>query len=93
VQFAQVVDRTSLRIEIWERGAGRTLASGSSSCAAAAVAHRLGRCDARVSVEMPGGVLSVEIGDDYQVVQQGQVVHVASGTIHDEALAARGASD
>jgi diaminopimelate epimerase len=93
VQFVKLLDRGRIAIEIWERGAGHTLASGSSSCAAAAVAHRLGRCDARVSVEMPGGVLSVEIGDDYQVVQQGQVVHVASGTIHDEALAARGASD
>ena len=46
VQFMQVIDRSQVRIEIWERGAGYTLASGSSSCAAAAVAHRLGLCDA-----------------------------------------------
>ncbi len=49
VQLVQVRDRATLEIEIWERGAGHTLASGSSSCAAAAVAHRLGRCDARVA--------------------------------------------
>ena len=43
VQLVQVVDRATLRVEIWERGAGYTLASGTSACAAAAVAHRLGR--------------------------------------------------
>jgi diaminopimelate epimerase len=45
VQFMQVFDRGNIRIEIWERGAGYTLASGSSSTAAAAVAHRLSLCD------------------------------------------------
>ncbi len=86
VQFVEVVDRSTLRIEIWERGAGYTLASGSSSCAAAAVAHRLGLCDEDVTVVMPGGELRVEIGAEYEIVQQGPVVHVASGTLHPEAL-------
>jgi len=90
VQFAKVVDRGVLEIEIWERGAGHTRASGSSSCAAAAVAHRLGRCDARVSVVMPGGALAVEIEDDGTIVQTGPVVHVADGTVHPEALAEEG---
>ena len=84
VQLAQIVDRGTIRIEIWERGAGYTLASGSSSCAAAAVAHRLGLCDAGIAVRMPGGTLSVEIGPDFEVVQEGPVVHVASGTIDPE---------
>jgi diaminopimelate epimerase len=86
VQLAECLDRGALRIEIWERGAGYTLASGSSACAAAAVAHRLGLCDARVDVRMPGGTLAVEIGPELDVVQQGPVVHVASGTFHAEAL-------
>ena len=86
VQLVRVVDRGTLAIEIWERGAGHTLASGSSSCAAAAVAHRLGLCDARLRVLMRGGELSVEIGEDYAIVQQGPVVRVASGTVHAEAL-------
>ena len=90
VQFAKVLDRGTLSIEIWERGAGHTLASGSSSCAAAAVAHRLGLCDARISVEMRGGSLAVEIAEDFAIVQQGPVVHVASGTISDEAFLASG---
>ena len=46
----EVLDRSNIRIEIWERGAGYTLASGSSSCAAAAVAKRLGLCDSQISV-------------------------------------------
>jgi diaminopimelate epimerase len=51
------------------------------------VAHRLGLCDAAVRVVMRGGELAVEVGDDWQIVQQGPVVHVASGTIDPEALA------
>ena len=63
VQFLQVLSRSEILIEIWERGAGYTLASGSSSSAAAAVAHRLGLVDRSVSVRMPGGAIGIEIGD------------------------------
>jgi len=55
VQFLRVLDRANIQIEIWERGAGYTLASGSSSSASAAVAHRLGLVDRSVTVHMPGG--------------------------------------
>src|SRR5205814_1254772 len=56
VQFARVAGRDAVDILIWERGAGFTLASGSSSCGAAAAAVRNGRCDpGRVRVRMPGG--------------------------------------
>jgi diaminopimelate epimerase len=61
VQFLEVLSRDRIRIEIWERGAGYTLASGSSSCAAAAVAYRLGLCDGAVTVVMPGGELQIQI--------------------------------
>jgi diaminopimelate epimerase len=87
VQFAQVLDRGRIRLEIWERGAGYTLASGSSSCAAAAVLHRLNRCDAQVEVHMPGGVLHLEIARDFSNVRMtGPVVKVAEGTIAPECL-------
>ena len=79
VQLAQVIDRRTLRLEIWERGAGYTLASGSSACAAAAVAHRLGLVDAAVTVQMPGGTLAVEVGPDWQVRQTGPVAAVFRG--------------
>jgi diaminopimelate epimerase len=87
VQLLLVMDRRNIRIQIWERGAGYTLASGSSASAAAAAAKRLGRCDGHVTVHMPGGVLEVEIDDDYTVTQTGPAVKVASGVLSPEALA------
>ncbi len=84
VQFMQVLDRNNLRLEIWERGVGYTLASGSSSAAASAVAHRLGLVDRQVAVHMPGGQISVEIGPEYAIRITGPVVKVAEGTLHPE---------
>lgn len=84
VQFMQVLDRQNLRIEIWERGAGYTLASGSSSSAASAVARRLGLVDSAVTVHMPGGKLSIEIGPDFAIRMTGPVVRVCEGTLHPE---------
>ena len=84
VQFMEVVDRHNLRIEIWERGAGYTLASGTSSSAAAAVAHRLGLVDRTLSVRMPGGSLAVEIGEGYRITMTGTVNRVADGELHPE---------
>jgi diaminopimelate epimerase len=86
VQFVQVMAPDRLAIEIWERGAGYTLASGSSACAAAAVAYRLGLCAADVIVAMPGGELAIEIGPELAVRMAGPVVRVATGTVLDEAL-------
>jgi diaminopimelate epimerase len=86
VQFAKVRDRRNLEIEIWERGAGRTLASGSSSSATAAVIHRLGLCDPTVTVHMAGGRLEIEISDDYAVRLTGPVTRVASCRVSQEAL-------
>jgi diaminopimelate epimerase len=84
VQFLQVMDRKNLWIEIWERGVGYTLASGTSSCAAAAVARRLDLCDADVTVHMPGGKLQIELSADYEVRMIGPVVKVADGELCDE---------
>jgi diaminopimelate epimerase len=84
VQFMQVLDRSNIRIEIWERGAGYTLASGSSSSAASAVAHRLGLVDGNVTVHMPGGQLSIKIAPDFSIRMTGPVVRVAEGTIDPE---------
>jgi diaminopimelate epimerase len=84
VQFMQVLDRANIRIEIWERGAGYTLASGSSSSAAAAVAHRLELVDRQVTVHMPGGEIHIEIGPGYSILMSGPVIRVAEGMIHPE---------
>lgn len=84
VQFLQVLDRANIRIEIWERGAGYTLASGSSSSAAAAVARRLGLIDADVTVHMPGGRIGIRIADDYAIRMTGTVNQVADGVMRPE---------
>ncbi|MHC4741516.1 MAG: diaminopimelate epimerase [Planctomycetota bacterium] len=84
VQFVKIVDNGNIKIEIWERGAGYTLASGSSSCAAAAVVRRLGLCDGEITVHMPGGELAVSVRDDFSVKMSGPVTKVAEGTICDE---------
>jgi diaminopimelate epimerase len=84
VQFLKIIDRANIQIEIWERGAGYTLASGSSSSAAAAVAHRLGLVDRKVSVHCPGGVIKIEIRDGYDILMTGSVTQVSSGKISPE---------
>lgn len=86
VQLLEVLDDRNIRIQIWERGAGYTLASGSSASAAACAAHRLGACGGHITVHMPGGTLEVEIGPDYEVTQTGPATRVAEGTISAEGL-------
>jgi diaminopimelate epimerase len=81
VQFLKILDRNNIRIEIWERGAGYTLASGSSSCAAAAVARRLGRCEPGISVHMPGGVIRIDLDDDFNVTMKGPVAYSFRGSL------------
>lgn len=81
VQFVQLVDRTTLRAEIWERGAGYTLASGASSCAAASAAYAAGLIDPAVRVLMPGGELKVSIDRDGGVTMAGVVEQVMSGRL------------
>lgn len=90
VQFLQVIDRNNIRIEIWERGAGYTLASGSSSCAAASVARRLGMCDNAITVHMPGGQLEITVSDDFNLTMTGPVTKVAEGTVCDEVFSWNG---
>jgi diaminopimelate epimerase len=84
VQFLKVRDRRNIQIEIWERGAGYTLASGSSSSATAAVARKLGLVDSAVTVHMPGGTLAIEIGADFDILMTGPVTKVGEGVIANE---------
>ena len=86
VQFLKVLDRNNIQIEIWERGAGYTLASGSSSSAAAAVAHRIGLCDCDITVHMPGGQIKIQIGDNYSVRMTGPTTRVALIDFDEDAL-------
>lgn len=81
LQLLKVLDRKNIQIEIWERGAGYTLASGSSSCAAASAALKMGLIDQKVSVHMPGGKLAIETMANAHVMMTGPVVKVAEGVL------------
>ena len=88
VQFARVVDDVTVEARVWERGAGETLASGSSACAIAAAAHRSGRTDApAVEVRMPGGAVTVERDDDGRLLLTGPAVVVFEGVLAEDVLA------
>ncbi len=89
VQFVEIVDRARIRMEIWERGAGYTLSSGSSSAAAAAVTHRLGLVGTTLDVEMPGGVVSATVGATGKISISGPVVKICQGTLSAELLLQR----
>jgi diaminopimelate epimerase len=77
----RILDQGNIKIEIWERGAGYTLASGSSATAAAAVAHKLGLCDADIVVHMSGGRLDITLADGFVATMRGPVMRVCSGII------------
>lgn len=81
VQFMKIIDRNNIQIEIWERGVGYTLSSGTSSCAAAAVAKKLGFCDTKIDVHTKGGIIHIRISDDYTVTMSGSVKKVSEGII------------
>lgn len=92
VQVARVLDRSRVELRIWERGAGATAASGSSSCAVAAAGVRTGRLDAgRIVAEMPGGELLVTV-DGSELVLQGPVEPVGTIELFSDWLEHRGGS-
>lgn len=80
-QMVKVTGRSEIEIRIWERGAGWTLASGSSSCAAASVAVHLGKVASPVRVLMPGGELQIEVGADREIRMEGPVSEVMTGNL------------
>jgi diaminopimelate epimerase len=81
VQLVVPTGPKEIFILIWERGAGETQASGSSSCAAASAAVRLGLVRSPVTVKMPGGVLNIDVAPDFSLTMKGPVAEVARGTL------------
>lgn len=84
VQLMRVIGRQNIHIEIWERGAGYTMASGSSSCAAASAAYKLGLVEREVKVHMPGGEIDIDIKPNGQVYMTGTSTAVAQGKFLEE---------
>ena len=91
VQFAQVTSRNAVRILIWERGAGYTLASGSSSCAVVAACRHRGLVDRDVTVSMPGGQLRIGIAEDGEIRMRGPVEEICTGDLSPDLLRRLGA--
>ena len=86
VQFVKVLSRSELEIRIYERGAGYTLASGSSSCGVAAAMVKNGLVDHRVTVKMPGGELKLEVADDWNITMTGPIRQVCEGVLNSEMI-------
>jgi diaminopimelate epimerase len=82
VGFVQVRDRARIRLRVWERGAGATLACGSGACAAVAILRRRGKLDSVVYVELPGGTLQIRWdGEGVPVWMRGPAQFVFEGEI------------
>jgi diaminopimelate epimerase len=80
--FMQIVDRAHVRLRVWERGAGETLACGTGACAAVVAGIRLGRLDRRVDVQTRGGLLTIEWdGGTAPVLMTGPAVTVFEGEL------------
>lgn len=73
LQICKIIDRGNLDIQIYERGAGYTLSSGTGSIAAAAAAFRMGLVDRQINVNQPGGIIGVEIDEDGTLYMIGRV--------------------
>ena len=84
VQFAKVTSPNEVEAIIWERGAGWTLASGSSSCAVACTVVKRGLTERNLTIKMPGGNLAIEIDEDWEIRMTGEVREIASGTLNPE---------
>lgn len=84
MQLLKVLDRNNIQIEIYERGAGYTLASGTSSSAAAAAAYKLGLVDEEIEVHSPGGNLYIKLDKNFNVQLTGPVESVGKVELSEE---------
>ena len=87
IGFAQIVDDTSIRLRVWERGVGLTQACGTGACAAVVAANRRGLTGRKVTVQLDGGALSIDWRSDDRVIMTGPVAVSFTGTFGDGLLA------
>lgn len=83
-EFINVVDGSHLRMRVWERGSGETLACGTGACAAVAAAVKTGRVrpETEVQVDLLGGTLFITCHDDYKMTMRGEAEEVFSGILY-----------
>lgn len=79
-EFIQVVNPSYLKMRVWERGAGITLACGTGACASLVAGILNGKCERRATVELPGGPLEIEWAADQHLYMTGPATQVFSGT-------------
>jgi diaminopimelate epimerase len=88
IGVAAIRNRCHIRLRVWERGAGITLACGSAACAALVAAHRRGLADRRACVELDGGTLDIAWREDGHVIMTGPAAMSFEGTFDSDLLAA-----
>ena len=83
VEFVEVLDRKTLRMRVWERGSGVTMACGTGACASTAAAIKQGYCsfDDEISVVLDGGTLKIKIEPDYSVTMTGPAEMIYEGDV------------
>ena len=82
VHFCQILNRDNIKVKVWERGAGPTLACGTGACAIHVAAYKLGLCNSETIVSLPGGNLKIEWSkDDCEVMMTGNAKKVFSGSM------------
>ena len=87
IEFAQIVDKHNIKMRVWERGAGETLACGTGACATAVVCHINGLTERKVNIELLGGNLEIEWNEeDNHVYMTGPAVTVFDGELYEEAI-------
>jgi diaminopimelate epimerase len=80
-EWVHIIDRKRIRMRVWERGAGETLACGTGACASAVAAALTGRADRKVTVELAGGNLEIEYAADGHVLMSGPAETVFDGEV------------
>ena len=82
VHFCQILNRDNIKVKVWERGAGPTLACGTGACAIHVAAYKLGLCNSKTIVTLPGGNLKIDWSkDDCEVMMTGNAKKVFSGSM------------
>ena len=82
VHFCQILNKENIKVKVWERGAGPTLACGTGACAIHVAAYKLGLCNSKTIVTLPGGNLKIDWSkDDCEVMMTGNAKKVFSGSM------------
>lgn len=81
IEFARVIDRSTIKMRVWERGSGETMACGTGACATALAAFSAGLTDNVVTIILPGGSLKIEILNNKKILMTGSATTVFTGKI------------